>query len=77
MPLFSPTGAILLDVTLRREGLVKRWTIHAGDLPDYWSCRFLDTNVVTVSGCFTEAEVTDKVREWKAQVDAAKADGWT
>ena len=76
MPFFNPTGVVLLDVILRRDGLVKRWTINTGDLPDYWSCRLLDANSVTVSACFTEAAVTARVREWEAQIDAARADGW-
>ena len=77
MPLYKPSGAILLDVTLRLNGLVRRWTISTGDLPDYWNCRLVNRNAVTVSACFSEADVTAKVREWKAEIAAALADGWT
>jgi hypothetical protein len=76
MPLFHPPGAVLLDVTLRRDGQVKRWTIHTGDLPDYWSCRLLTGNAVTVSGCFTKQAVEATVREWEAEIAEARVDGW-
>ena len=32
-------------------------------------------NAVTVSACFTEEDVAAKVREWEAQIAAAKVDG--
>jgi hypothetical protein len=76
VPPFKPPGAVLLDVTLRRAGLVRRWTIHTGDLPNYWACRLVSPNAVTVSACFTEAEAWARVQEWGAEIDAAKADGW-
>ena len=69
VPFFHPPGLVLLDVTLRRDGQVRRWTINTGDR--------LTDNAVTVSGCFSEEEVSAKVREWKAQIFAARADGWS
>ena len=75
-PAVVPPGPGPLDVTLRRDAQVRRWTINTVDRPDYWSYRFVDGNSVTVSGCFSEAEVSTVMREWKAQIFAAKADGW-
>ena len=49
MPLFTPPGPVLLDVTLSRDGIFRRWTIHAGELPDYWSCRLLTPTSVTLN----------------------------
>ena len=74
MTLFTP-GAVILDVTLRREAMVRRWTITS-EPPDGWSCRFVDANSVTVSGCATVDAVTVKTREWRAEIEAARADGW-
>jgi len=56
VPSFIPPGAIPLDVTLTRTGIFRRWTLNAGDLPDYWSCRLLSPTSVTVTACFTEAD---------------------
>ena len=76
MPLFTPPGAVLLDVTLRRGGQVQRWTISS-DPPYGWSCRLVGANSVTVSGCGTVDAVTAKQREWRAEIGAARAEGWT
>jgi len=76
VPLFTPVGAVLLDVTLRRGAEVRRWTISS-DGPDGWSCRLVTTTSVTVSRCGTGEAVATKEREWRAEVEAARAAGWT
>ena len=76
MPLFTPPG-VLLDVTLRRDGEVRRWTINQPMLDEGWTCRRVTTQGVTMSGCTTKEEVMAKVREWQLEIEAAKADGWT
>jgi hypothetical protein len=73
---WSSQGRLLLDVTLSRDGSFRRWIINAGELPDYWSCRLLTPTSVTVSACFTEADMTARVTAWNAQIAAAKTNGW-
>jgi hypothetical protein len=74
-PLFNPPGAVLLDVTLHRFDAVRRWTIHTA-FPDGWSCRLLTGTSVRVSFCQTEDQVVAKQREWRAEIAAARAEGW-
>jgi len=68
------SGATLLDVTLRRGDSVRRWTITSG--LDGWSCRVVTPTSVTVSHCGDCDAVVAKEREWSAEIDAARADGW-
>jgi hypothetical protein len=76
-PLFNPSGAVVvLDVTLHRCDAVRRWTIHTA-FPDGWACRLMTETGVTVSFCKTEDEVVAKQREWRAEIAAARAEGWT
>jgi hypothetical protein len=72
--LFTAPGAPLLDVTLRRGDEVRRWTITS--VADGWSCRLVTPNSVTVSRCGDGDAVGKKEREWRAEIDAARADGW-
>jgi len=75
VPSARRSGATLLDVTLRRGDEVRRWTITLG--PDGWSCRIVTPNRVTVSRCGDGDAVVAKLREWSAEIDTARADGWS
>ena len=68
--------AVLLDVTLRRNGQVKRWTITTA-FPDGWACRLTSADNVHASSCSTEDQIVTKQRDWRADINAARADGWT
>ena len=76
MPLPFPTGAILLDVTLRREAWSGAGPFTLGTCRTT-GCRLLDTNAETVAACFSDADVTARLVELKTQIEAASADGWT
>jgi hypothetical protein len=76
VPLFTPPGAVILDVTLRRDGAVRRWTINS-EAPDGWSCRFVAEHSVTVSGCKSKEQMLATHREWLAEIEAGRADGWS
>ena len=76
MPLFNPTGAVVLDVTLRRDREVRRWTISTQS-PDGWSCRLVAESSVTVSACETNERMLAVHRAWLADIEAARADGWS
>ena len=69
------SGATLLDVTLRRGGEVRRWTITS-EL-DGWSCRVVRPNSVTVCRCGDGDAVVAMERQWSAEIEAARADGWS
>ena len=77
MASLNPPEDVLLDVTLHREGLEKRWLVNAGDRLGDWCCRRVIPLAVIVRNHLTNEEVAATVRAWKAQIDAAKADGWT
>jgi hypothetical protein len=64
----------LLDVTLRRNGLTRRWTITRED--NNWSGRYSDHKFLSFTGCPTLASALAKKAEWEAEIEAAKADGW-
>ena len=59
---------MLLDVTLRRDGEVRRWTINQPMLDEGSTCRRVTTQSVTMSGCTTKEEVMAKVREWQLRM---------
>ena len=67
--------SVLMNVTLRRGDDVRRWTINSA--PDGWSCRRVTPTSVTMSKCELGADVAAKEREWRAEIDAARADGWS
>jgi hypothetical protein len=75
MPLLTPPGAVILDVTLCRDGAVRRWTINS-EATDGWSCRSVAEHSVTVSGCKSKEEMLAMHREWLAEIEVARADGW-
>ena len=66
---------VILDVTLRRDEAVRRWTISTA-FPDDWTCQIVRGHSVDVSACATEDQVVDRQREWRAEIAAARADGW-
>jgi len=65
---------VLMDVTLRRDEDVRRWTLSAQ--PDGWSCRLVTLTSVMVSSCGPGEAVAAKEREWRAEIEAARAEGW-
>jgi hypothetical protein len=71
----SNQASVLLDVTLRRGDDVRSWTISSAE-PDGWSCRLVMPTSVTVSNCSDADAVVAKEREWRAEIEAARADGW-
>ena len=73
MPLIS--GQPLLDVTLRRDDRVRRWTITPWSMG--WTFRFVDSGTVTMSGYPTRELMESKRQEWQAEIAAAREDGWT
>ena len=73
MPLLD--GPVILDVTLKRDGQVKHWTITKWSMG--WTCRYAENASVTIGGCHTFELMTAKKREWEAEIAAARADGWT
>jgi hypothetical protein len=72
---FNHPGSVLMDVTLRRGDEVRRWTISS-EL-DGWSCRLVTPTSVTVSRCGLGDAVVAKEREWRAEIEAARAEGWS
>ena len=76
MPLYKPPGYVLLDVVLRRNDDVRRWTIHAG-IGDEWACRLVEPNSVTVFACCSTDEAVAKMRDWQGEIAAAMSEGWS
>jgi len=76
MPFYRPAGEVLLDVTLIRDDDVRRWTVHSGISPGEWRCRLVFPHSVTVFACSSKDEAAAQVREWQAEIEAAKAEGW-
>jgi len=74
MLFLAPPVGVLLDVTLRRDGLLRRWTITSRT--GRWDCRLIIPDAMVVSACFTLACVAAAVQSWTQQIDAAKAEGW-
>ncbi len=65
----------MLDVSLSRKGLTRRWTISAWEKG--WSCRYIDRHSVSFSGCDTLALALAKKDVWEAEIIVARADGWS
>ena len=63
-----------MDVALRRNGALRRWTISKWSMG--WTCRYSDNGTVTIGGCHTEELMRAKRQEWEAEIAAARADGW-
>jgi hypothetical protein len=64
----------LLDVTLRREGKTRRWSIVAAEYG--WHCRVEGPGTIALDACATREEADAQVREWQREIDSARADGW-
>ena len=65
----------LLSMTLRRNGQTREWTIESWQ--HGWSCRYVGPGSVSFRGCMTLPEALEQKRRWEADIDAARADGWT
>jgi len=76
MPFYRPPGDVLLDVILRRDGDVRRWTIHEGISPGEWRCRLVVPHSVMVFACPSKEEALARVAEWQEDITKARADGW-
>jgi hypothetical protein len=68
-------GPIILDVTLQRDGEVRRWTISKWSMG--WTCKYVEKGTVIVGGCLTFELMQAKKRQWEADIAALRADGWT
>jgi len=64
----------LLDVTLRREGKTRRWTIVAAEYG--WHCRVEGPGTIALDACPTRGEAEAQVRQWQREINSARADGW-
>ena len=64
------------DVLLRRNGVIRRWTITERERSPGWSFRYIDDDKVTLGGCDTLALALAQKREWEAEIVASLADGW-
>jgi hypothetical protein len=69
-----PTDTVLLDVTLQREGQVRRWTIVAWE--HGWRCTLIAPGSITATSCNSHEQALDRKREWEFEIAAARADGW-
>ena len=70
-----PSPTTLLDVILKREGQIRRWTIRMASVG--WACTVESAGHVTSSACPTRDLAMAKVGEWQVEIAVAKADGWT
>jgi len=76
MAFFNPPAESLLDVTLRRDGLTRRWIISSDPRERRWDCRLIIQNAVAVSATFSSEGLARAVHAWKQQIRSAKAEGW-
>ena len=65
---------MLLDVTLRRDGQTRRWTIHMSSVD--WTCIVEAPGHVESSACSTRDLALAKAGEWQQEITAARAAGW-
>ena len=63
-----------LDVSLRREGQVQRWAIHGRG--DGWTCLRATPGQCVATPCASRHEIEAKMREWVAEIAAARCAGW-
>ena len=64
----------LLDVSLQRDGQIRRWNIRA--TAHGWACTVESPGHITSDDCPTRQLALAKMREWQREIDAARADGW-
>jgi hypothetical protein len=69
-----PPDSVLLDVTLRREGAVRRWSIICWE--HGWRCTVHGPGTITATSCNNHERALAIKREWEAEIEAARLDGW-
>jgi hypothetical protein len=75
VPFLQNDAAVLLDVTLSHNGVVRQWTITS--TPYGWSCKVVSPQQVTVHGCSTLERAVAKLQQCDAEIAAARAEGWS
>jgi hypothetical protein len=76
MPLPTNDGTVLLDVTLHRNDQRRHWLIHSRHDLD-WDCRVIGPGFVGAFGCHTDHLAVQQKDKWVAEIDAARAEGWS
>ena len=66
--------AVLLDVTLQRDGNVRRWSIVSS--PRGWLCKVEGPGFAKSNVCDTSDLARVVMRAWEAEIAVAQAGGW-